>query len=487
MASVRRAMLWSLIGQALSIGSLLLATVVLARILDPREMGIYAMGLAVNGILQIITAFGLATFITREERLNEFHLRAAFTINAILGVALAAVTLAGSFVATPLFGAPGVGDVLRLLAFVPLIGAFELIPVAMMQREMRFGPISTILSLRSIGSMIVTIVSALLGASYLSAGYGAIAFAMIGAVGANIAAPGHLVILPSLAGWRQMAAFGARVMSIGGFSMLAVRFSEIAMGRILGLATLGIYSRASTIYNVVYANIFGTAARVLMAKLAADNRATGDLKTTYLQGMHITLALMWPFLIGIALVARPLVRILFGAQWLDAASPLAILMVAQAISMMFAMSYELFVLRDELARQTRYELFRSVCGFVFFTAGCFVSMEMAAVGRLGDVVVGAILYIPHIKRLAVIEDGALRRIFGINAFIAAAAIVPTAGLMISVGWSADTPLPMIVTSALIGGAFWLAALWLTGHALYDEIRRFGVMIRIRLFPRRNAQ
>jgi O-antigen/teichoic acid export membrane protein len=483
MRSVRGAFFWSLLGQALALAALLLATIVLARLLNPREMGIYAMGLAVNGILQVLAALGLGTYLTREEKLSPAHLGLAFTINALLAILLAAVTLGLSYAAVPVFGEAGVGQILRLLSVVPIIGMFELLPTAMMQRELRFRPISTVLTLRSIGSMIATIGTARMGASYMSAAWGAIAFAVIGAVGANMAAPGHLRIRLTLRGWRHMAAFGLRVMSIGGFSVLAMRASEIVMGRLLGLPALGIFSRASTIYNVIYANVFGAAARVLLAKLAADNRATGDLRPTYVHGLQITLAVMWPFLLGIALLSRPVVQILFGPQWLAAALPLTILMVAQAIAMCFAMSYELFVLRDELAEQTRYELFRSVCGFGLFTIGCLFSLEAAAVGRLGEVLLGAWLYIPNIKRLARLEDGIMFSAFRVNLLVTTVATAPAAALMIVTGWSATTSPFAIGVSICCGAAAWLLALRVTGHPLFQEIQRMVGMAQNRLLPR----
>ncbi len=478
--SVRRSLVWSLCGQSLSVIAMVVAMVVLARTLTPREMGIYAVGLATTGILQIVAAFGLGHFVTREIELTDPTLSSVFTVNALLALLLAVVTYLASFAGAALFTEAGVANVLKLLAIVPLIGIFEFLPAALLQREMRFKPVSIVLMLRAIGSTTVTIVSVLLGASYLSAAYGAIAYALIGAVGMNLALPGHLMMRPGLHDWRRIVPFGLRVMSIGGVSVLSMRMTELVMGRVMGLAALGIFTRASTLYTAIYTNIFGIAARVLFAKLADDNRATGDIRATYLHGIDVTLAIMWPFLLTVATLAGPIIQHAFGSRWLAAAPVLTILMIAQVIAMLFAMSYELFTLRDELARQTRYEGFRSMLGLVLVSAGCLISLEAAAIGRAIETAVAAALYLPHIWRLTGVSPAEFGRVIGRNLLIAVGTLIPMVAIMSISGWRADVPLALLAQIALLTLLAWIVALRIVRHPLLLEIGHALRVVRGRL-------
>lgn len=467
--SVRRSLIWSVFGQLLSIIAMVTAMIVLARMLTPREMGVYAVGLAAAGILQIVAAFGLSHFVTREHELTPETLSAVFTINALLAALLAATTYALSYAGAALFTEPGVAPVLRLLAWVPVIGALEFLPSAILQRDMRFKSVSIVLICRSIGATVTTILSVLAGASYLSAAYGAIAYALIGAAGVNIALPGHMVARPGLYGWRRIVPFGLRVMSIGGISVLAMRMSELVIGRIAGLVALGIYSRASTLYNAIYTNVFGVAARVLFAKLAKDNRETGQIGATYLHGLQIVLAIMWPLLLSVAVLAAPIIYYAFGPRWLAAALPLAILMVAQALAMLFAMSYEVFTLRDELQRQTRYEVIRSLFGLACVSLGCLFSLEAAALGRVVEAVLASFLYVPHLVRLTGVRLEAVLRIFVGNLLIALTTVAPVFAVMSASAWRADVPLPFLAAGMGAGGLAWIAGLWLSRHPLFDEL------------------
>ena len=68
--SVRKAIAWSFAGQIASFVASFATMVALARLLTPREVGIYAVGLAVTGVLQALSAFGVGTYLVREEELH---------------------------------------------------------------------------------------------------------------------------------------------------------------------------------------------------------------------------------------------------------------------------------------------------------------------------------------------------------------------------------------------------------------------------------
>src|SRR5690606_27080310 len=126
----------------------------------------------------------------------------------------------------------------------------------------------------------------------------------------------------------------------------------------------------------------GTATRLAFAQLATDFRRTGELRATFLRSIQLITAVMWPMLLGLAVLSKPVILLMFGANWVEAALPLSLLMVAQFAVLAFGMNWELFVLRDETALQTRFEAIRAVVSLLLFTAGCAISIEAAAASRI---------------------------------------------------------------------------------------------------------
>src|SRR3954470_20714151 len=107
--SVRKSLVWAFSGQLLTFAITFGGSVIVARLLSPREMGVYAAAGAISGVISFVTAFGLGAYIIRETDLTEIKIASAFTINALLSVVLAAAIFAVSFWGGDFLGDPGVG------------------------------------------------------------------------------------------------------------------------------------------------------------------------------------------------------------------------------------------------------------------------------------------------------------------------------------------------------------------------------------------
>ena len=150
--SVRRSLAWMMMSQGgffvLQFGG----TVVLARLLTPYEMGVYTAAAAVIGILGILQAFGLTLFIIREPDLDRHILASAFTVNAILAVALSLAIVGLSALGGAFLREPGVQHVMLALAPLPLIGVLEFLPATQLERSADSSPPASRWRWRSPGS-----------------------------------------------------------------------------------------------------------------------------------------------------------------------------------------------------------------------------------------------------------------------------------------------------------------------------------------------
>lgn len=477
---VRRAFLWTILAQFLSFGISFAAMVVLTRLLTPREMGIYAVALATYGAFQVIATFGVGNFIVRAVDPDDDVLATAFTVNAILNAALSAVTIVISSSAGRFLDDPAVAQVLRLLAIAPLIAIFDLRPSSMLQRGMQFQRISIVTVSQTIASALATVGAALAGATYMSAGYGAIAFALTGSLGYTLLGRQYASMRFGLRDWRIMVVFGLRMMSIGGISALAARLSDIIVGRMLGLAALGLFSRASSINIMLFQNVYGAATRVIFAKLSQVHRDTGELHDTYLRAMRTISGVMGPILIGLAVLAKPAILLLYGERWLGAATPLSLLLIAQFMTLRFAMHWELFVIKDELRVQTKIEAIRSTFSIMSRAVGSLISLVGAAAASIVDALLALVLYGRQINRMIGAIEWELTKVSIETTALAALAAAPSIAVMIRYDWAASTPLVLVAASIAMGATLWLAGIAWLRHPLFDELQLGIAILRRRL-------
>jgi O-antigen/teichoic acid export membrane protein len=267
-----------------------------------------------------------------------------------------------------------------------------------------------------------------------------------------------------------MAAFGLRMMSIGGIANLANCISDFILGRLLGTTALGLYSRAHNLSDLIFQNLYGTATRVVFVQLSKDYRERGAIRDTFLRGLQMITAVMGPVLIGLAILSKPVILTLYGEKWMDAAIPLSLLLIAQFISLSFSMNWELFVVRDELHLQVKLEVSRSIFGVITTTIGSLFSIVYAAAASIVDAIFSVFLYSPHMKRLAESETPAILRVYFESTFLTAVAVAPAFALMVWSDWRADISLPLVFGGVTLGILMWVLGLYRQNHPLFYELQ-----------------
>lgn len=467
--SVRRSLAWAFSGQIIAFVVQFAGSVAIARLLSPGEIGIYAIAMAALGLIQVFTTFGIAAYIVREVELAPETLDAAFTVNAVLAVGLTLALTGLSFAAGPVLGDARAGSVLRIVAASNLFGILSFRPAAMLQRDMEFKLLSIITMMSGIVQTLGTVLFAALGASYRSPAYASFLAAATSTTLTLLLGRRHISFRPARTGWRPITSFGLQMMSVSGVATITGKLSDLILGRVLGVAALGLYARASNLSNMIFDNLYGTATRVIFVQLSKDYRDGGAWRITYLRGFAMITAFMWPLLTGLAVLSRPAVLLLYGTRWLPAAWPLSALMIAQVIGVGFGMNWELFVLRGETGRQARYEVTRLVLGVPLFALGCLFGILTAALAKIVDATIGWVVYYPHVQRLAETRSSDIPMVYRDSGALTLVAVLPSLMLMITYGWSPQVPLALVGGAVMLGVTLWFALILWLRHPLRDEM------------------
>ncbi len=467
--SARRSVAWMAVAQGSYFALQFGGSIILARLLSPHDMGVFAIALATISLLALVQAFGLGSLIVREAKLEPELVATAFTINALIGVFLAASTAALGFFGAVLLREEGVANVLLVLAVQPLIAVFEFLPAARLEREGDFKTIALVKTIRSAIATTLTIVLAFQGFSYMSLAWGQLAGAAFNAVALNIVARRHVSFRVSLKEWRAAALFGRQMLAVSGVNALTDRMAEILLGRIIDLAALGLYSRASSMFHLLWNNIHIVMARILLVDFADLVRRGIPLRNRYLHVVALMTGALWPGFAGLAILSRPLVQIVYGPQWLGAALPLSMLSIAAMVLVSITMTWQVFIVSRETDRQARIEFLRSGVGLALFTAGCFVNLTTAAAARIADAIFSVFLYRSHMERMTGATRADLAPIYRSSALATIMAVAPAAALMVVFRGSPAVPVIYVVAAIASGVALWLAALWLLRHPLFYEI------------------
>lgn len=477
--SVRRAIVWTTGGQTVSFATQVITQVALAHLLTPREIGVYTVALATTSLVAAIQGTGLNQFVVRASD-DRGLLETAFTINAVLSVTLSISIWALGYVASMIYREASVQTVMTVLAISPILGLFQFLPASIFQRDMRFDLIALINTARVLVTAFVTIALSAWHFGPMSLGWGnvsgtAVTAALFCGIGFR-----HLPHRFRMREWRPVTVFGLQMIAIAGVTTLSSRIADLVLGRLLGLNALGIYSRASGINAILWDNLHSVLGRIFLSDLADRHRSGQSLRASYLKILDVLTAVLWPAFAGLAVLARPLVKAVYGPNWTAAADPLSLLALSSMVLISVSMTWEIFVVCGRTGEQAKLETQRNLIGLTAFCVGCMASITAAALARVVDAVISVGLYKRPLARMTETDLADLVPIFRRSTFLTGIAITPSLVLMGLSGFSCDVSSIKIATSVGMGVVAWLLALKLTHHFLLEELRIVTFKIKMRL-------
>ena len=476
--SVRRSLAWMILSQGgnfvLQFGS----TVVLARLLTPYDMGIYAAAMAVVGILSVFQAFGVALFVIREPHQDGNMLATAFTLNAIISVLLTLAIAGLSALGGAFLREPGVQRVMLLLAPIPLLSIPQFLPATIMEKSGNFRAIALVNLSRVVVGTSLTVVLAFADVGYASLAWGTLAGAGASCVAFMIAGRQHLSFRVGLRAWRRITTFCLQQFAIQGVNEIAGRLSEFMLGRIVGLAGLGLYGRAVSLNSAIWTNIHLVVGRVVLVDFAEKYRRGESLQEAYLRTLDLTTAILWPAFLGLAVLAGPMTRIIYGDNWVAAGPPLAALSLAAVLLVSITMTWELFAVCQQAHKQAKLEVVRAGIGTVLFIGGCFAGLTAAALARVGEAAFSVMLYRPYVEGMTHTRFADFASIYRRNGVLTLLACGPSIVLMAISGWSPFVPFGYVASTVTLGVLAWVISLKVMGHVLADELDRVLSKLRV---------
>src|SRR5262249_12232017 len=147
------------------------------------------------------------------------------------------------------------------------------------------------------------------------------------------------------AGIRSMMRFGGTITLNGLVSYMASNFDKVLLGRFWGVDALGIYGRAYQLINIPTDNLNSAAGEVAFSALSRLQDEPVRLKSYFLKGYSLVLALTVPTTVACFLFAHDITGALLGAQWAAAAGVFRLLAPTMLV---FAIINPLFWLMSSL-------------------------------------------------------------------------------------------------------------------------------------------
>ncbi|MCK7579227.1 MAG: oligosaccharide flippase family protein [Chromatiales bacterium] len=278
MITFRSALVYSFVTRYAALIVQFLATIIIARLLSPTEIGIYSVGAAIIMIAHTLRDFGTSNYIIQERELTDARLRTAFTLTVIVAWSLAGMLWSAAMPLAKFYREPGVGTVLWVMAINFLLIPFGSITLALMRREMNFRALMFINLASTLVQSGLSVLLAALGVGFISLAWGGIGSTVATVIGALMVNRAWVVAWPSLSEHKQVLSFSLRSFLSSIAAEAGHAAPDLVIGRTLGMEANGLFARALG-YVLLFERLLQDILRgVMLTYLAGEVRAGADLR-----------------------------------------------------------------------------------------------------------------------------------------------------------------------------------------------------------------
>jgi PST family polysaccharide transporter len=304
----------------------LVATAILAHLLTPRDFGVVAIAFVFMTFLESVKDFGLAqALIVSSPEEEAARSQTVFGWSVMIGLALTLLTAAVSPLAAQFFHQPQLREILPVLATNFLLRALGATHLALARRKLNY-------RVRTVSEIAEVTVRGVVGIAMALTGFGVwslvISF-VAGAATSTIALWLQVSFRPQLrisrAYVRDLMGYGGLLTIIDIGAVFAYNLDYIFIGRTLGASALGLYTIGFRMPELVILNLANVAGDVLFPAYSALGRER--MVEGFLVALRYTAMLTLPLTLGIVLLARPIILVLFGHQWVDSIDVMRVIAV----------------------------------------------------------------------------------------------------------------------------------------------------------------
>ncbi len=302
--------------------------IVLARLLEPADFGVFAITSIFTGLAQTIGNVGLGAALVQRRTITEAHARTAWVANVTMSLLIMLALKGLSGWVGAFFKHELAGPVLSLISVNFAINGVSSVSVSKLSRALKFRELAIIEALSMVVHAVVAVVMAVKG-------FGVWAIAW-GGISQNLS---RSVALLFVAGWlprpefdwqryRELLNFGATLTVKRIMNYCAANVDYFVIGKRLGPAQLGFYTRAYSLMSLPLTQLSRVIMSVLFPTFSRIQDDNDRLRRGYMRVLSATSVVSFPFLVGMGLTAPLLIGLVYGDKWLPTVLPLQIMCVA---------------------------------------------------------------------------------------------------------------------------------------------------------------
>lgn len=304
--------------------------VLLARLLGAEAFGLLAMAAAFVILCEVLVRESLTEYLVSSETPRPGHLNGAFWMLLGLGSLLSGGLFLVAGLIGSIYGEATVTVLVKGLSITVLVVALGAVPTAILRRELRFKSLAVRAVSGVVAGGVIAIWMALNGYGVWSLVAQRVVQVTTNAILAWIAVRWRPSLQITRVEARDILHFGSQVLSLRAAEIARVQVPLVIIGAVLGPTTLGLFSIAWRLVEIGSFLIMTPIRMVSQSAFAALRRGGENSSKLLVDILRLSGMIGLPAFCGLAILAAPVLSVLFGDKWLLAAPILTIIAIVGA-------------------------------------------------------------------------------------------------------------------------------------------------------------
>lgn len=307
---------WSFTDNIANQGITFLVGLMLARLLSPEEYGLMGIVLIFIAVFNSIVDSGFSNALIRKNDACDKDFDTVFVVNMTMSFLLFFVLFFTAPAIADFFNQPQLVPLTRVMAGIVIINAFAIIQRTILIKQIDFKTQTKISCIASGVSGVIGIAMALWGLGVWSLAGQQISRQLLNTIFLWVFNAWRPQWIFSVKSFRELFGFGWKMLTSGLIDTIWREVYRVVISKFYAPATLGQYTRAEQFAAIFSSNISSVVQRVSYPVLSSIQDDRVRLKVAYRKVIKTTMLVTFTCMLGLAAIARPMVVVLIGEQWL---------------------------------------------------------------------------------------------------------------------------------------------------------------------------
>jgi len=300
-------------------------TALLARLLTPRDFGVFGIATLVLSFLEIVTETGInIILVQKKENINEF-INTAWVTSIIRGVLISIFIIILTPFIAGFFNDTSAVLMLYVISVVPLIRGFINPSITKFIKDLEFKKEfmyrTSIFFVESVVSLGIVFYSQ----SVIGLAFGLICGAFFEVILSFIVVRPRPQFIFDKDKLFDVLGKGKWLTATGIFQYLYQNIDDVVVAKMVNVSTFGIYDMAYRISMLPITEISDVIGRVTFPVFVHMNTEIERLRTAFLKSFILTAAIVIPIGLIFYIFSKEIVLLLLGSQWIQASEILKVL------------------------------------------------------------------------------------------------------------------------------------------------------------------